>query len=82
MDNQHRQIAGYRDLSAEEIALMNEGKALAAQVGAYCDKLREIDDPCAPGKFLADQRWVSIGATQLQQGFMALVRAIARPTNF
>lgn len=29
-----------------------------------------------------DQRWVSIGATQLQQGFMALVRGIAQPTTF
>ena len=29
-----------------------------------------------------DQRWVSVGATDLQQGFMALVRSIAQPTTF
>lgn len=29
-----------------------------------------------------DQRWVSIGATELQQGLMALTRAIAKPTFF
>jgi len=29
-----------------------------------------------------DQRWASIGATDLQTGFMALVRAIAKPTTF
>ena len=29
MDNQHQKIKGYRDLSQEEIDLMNEGKALA-----------------------------------------------------
>jgi len=26
MDNQHKKIKGYRDLSEEEIALMNEAK--------------------------------------------------------
>jgi hypothetical protein len=29
-----------------------------------------------------DQRWLAIGATQLQQGFMALTRAIAKPEFF
>lgn len=32
MENQHRKITGYRELSAEEIALMNEIKALGPQV--------------------------------------------------
>lgn len=29
-----------------------------------------------------DQRWVSIGKTELQQGIMALVRSVAQPTTF
>lgn len=29
-----------------------------------------------------DQRWISIGATDLQRGFMAIVRGIAQPTTF
>jgi hypothetical protein len=29
-----------------------------------------------------DQRWASIGATDLQTGLMALVRAVAQPTSF
>jgi hypothetical protein len=29
----------------------------------------------------ADQRWIAIGKTHIQQGFMALVRAIARPVE-
>ena len=33
-------ITGYRQLSEEEAALMNEGKALAEQVGNYLAKLR------------------------------------------
>lgn len=74
MDNQHKHITGYRDLSAEEIALMNEVKAKAQEVGALVEKLK-----ASPG---LDQRWVSIGCTELQQGFMALTRAVAQPTTF
>lgn len=73
-------IAGYCQLSEDEVALMNEGKALAEQCGAYIAKLRKLtpentDDPL-------DQRWISIGATDLQRGFMAVIRGIARPTTF
>ena len=81
-------ITGYRQLSEAEVALMNEGKALAEQVGAYIEKLRLHPSASAPmsdahkvGPPL-DQRWISIGATQLQQGFMAVIRGIAQPTTF
>ena len=33
-------VTGYRQLSEAEVALMNEGKALAEQCGAYIAKLR------------------------------------------
>lgn len=74
MDNQHRQIKGYRELSAEEIALMNEVKAAGEQLGALISKLRS--------NTALDQRWVSIAQTDLQTGIMAAVRAVARPTTF
>lgn len=74
MDNQHRQIKGYRELSAGEIALMNEVKTMGLQLGCLVDKLR-----ATPG---IDQRWVSIGATDLQTGLMALTRSVAQPTFF
>lgn len=67
-------IHGYRNLTDDQIALINEGKVLAEMVGAYVERLRLMDGP--------DLRWVSIGATSLQQGFMALVRSIAQPTTF
>jgi hypothetical protein len=89
MDNQHKKITGYRDLSQEEINLMNEGKALAEQCGAYIEKLRARDKaiaqtPPASGdaRRALDQRWISIGATDLQRGFMAVIRGIAQPTTF
>lgn len=74
MDNQHQQIKGYRDLSQAEIDLMNEIKAKGEELGALVTKLRAASSP--------DQRWVSIGATDLQTGLMALTRAVAKPTTF
>lgn len=74
MDNQHKHIKGYRDLSPEEIALMNEAKAKAEEVGALVERIAS-----APG---VDPRWVSIGRTDLQKGFMSLIRGIAQPTTF
>jgi hypothetical protein len=75
VDNQHEQITGYRDLSKAEIDDMNSIKKLASDVGSLVEYLRQ------PG-LNYDQRWVSIGVTQLQQGFMALTRAVAKPTTF
>lgn len=40
MENQHRKITGYRELSAEEIALMNEIKALGPVVEALIIKVQ------------------------------------------
>jgi hypothetical protein len=67
-------ITGYRTLTESEIAAMNEGKALAVQIGEWIDRL--MADPST------DKRWVAIGKTHLQQGFMAALRGIAQPTTF
>ena len=82
-------ITGYRQLTEDEVALMNEGKALAEQCGAYIAKLRERDaliaktpPTTADAPRALDQRWISIGATDLQRGFMAVIRGIAQPTTF
>ena len=74
MDNQHRQIKGYRELSQDEIDLMNEIKVLGVELGTLVTKLRSTDG--------LDQRWVSIGATDLQTGLMALTRGVAQPSTF
>ncbi|MBP7616310.1 MAG: hypothetical protein KA756_11710 [Steroidobacteraceae bacterium] len=86
VDNQHRQIKGYRELNQAEIDLMNKIKAKGAELGDLVNELRQAtgprtsdDDQARPE---ADPRWVSIGATHLQQGLMALTRAVARPTFF
>lgn len=74
MDNQHKLIIGYRELSIEEITAMNTVKEQAASIEALCNEVRNITG--------VDQRWVSIAVTDLQKGFMALTRAIAKPTSF
>lgn len=75
VDNQHQKIKGYRDLSEAEIADMNAAKILAEQVGDLCKKF-EMERPNV------DKRWLAIAKTDLQKGFMSLVRSIARPESF
>jgi len=41
MENQHRKITGYRDLSQTEIDLMNEIKALGIQLHDMVEKVRQ-----------------------------------------
>lgn len=84
MKDQHEKITGYRDLSQTEIDLMNEGKELAEKVGQYVDKIKNISMSASPilARINIDQRWLSIGVTDLQKGFMAVIRSIARPTTF
>lgn len=74
MDNQHRKIKGYRELNAQEIELMNHIK----DAGEVLDTIvKDLQSQPA-----MDQRWVAIGKTHLQEGIMALVRAVARPGSF
>ena len=74
MENQHRQIKGYRELTQEEIDLMNQIKVKAAEVGELYETLLNEKS--------IDARWASIGRTHLQEGFMALTRAVAKPDFF
>lgn len=67
-------ITGYRQLNESEAALMNEIKAEGIKLGELVAKLRATDG--------LDQRWVSIGSTDLQTGLMALTRGVAQPTTF
>jgi hypothetical protein len=74
MDNQHKQIKGYRDLSPEEISSMNVIKEFAENLRVELEALETL-----PG---IDKRWLAVGKTELQVGFMAVIRSIAQPTTF
>jgi len=69
-------ITGYRQLTESEAELMNRIKAHGVELESLITELRNL---AVTG---IDQRWVSVGATDLQTGLMALVRAVARPTTF
>jgi hypothetical protein len=77
-------ITGYRQLNADEITLVNEVKQLGLQIGALIERLEELPQAVHPtdeGPAI-DRRWLAIGKTDLQRGWMSVVRAIARPTTF
>lgn len=74
MENQHRKIKGYRELNEDEINFMNIIKTHGVDLGDLVADLENMSE--------ADQRWVAIGKTHLQQGLMALTRSIAKPDFF
>lgn len=74
MDNQHRKIAGYRELDADEIDLMNQVKALEAEFNGMIDRLKALPR--------IDQRNVALAQTHGEDAFMRAIRAIAQPTRF
>lgn len=86
MENQHRKISGYRELTQQEIDLMNEAKELEAKCLALHKKIGDrlgdqALDPSDYKRLEASQgkRWHAIARTDIETGFMALVRSIAQP---
>jgi hypothetical protein len=73
MDNQHKQISGYRDLSQTEIDLINAVKLREETTGALWREVMAMPD--------VDKRWASIARTHFEEGFSALVRSIAKPES-
>jgi hypothetical protein len=65
---------GYRDLTPEEISSMNTIKDMAEDIRVELEALESLPE--------VDKRWLAIGKTNLQQGFMAVIRSIAKPTTF
>ena len=74
MENQHKKIKGYRDLTQEEIDLMNEVKSKGAELGLIIEKLNNMDE--------IDKEWLSSGRLLVQQGLMAITRSITKPDFF
>ena len=76
MDNQHRKIKGYRDFNESELIAINKIKELAEEVRLVVDSIGDSNE------YAIDTRWQAIAKTDLQKGFMALVRCIAKPEGF
>lgn len=73
MENQHKMISGYRDLSAGEINEINEIKNAEKAVAGIWHIIRQ--------DLAADPRWIHIAKTHFEEGFSALVRAVAKPES-
>lgn len=72
VENQHKMISGYRDLTEEEISYMNDVKQAEVDLGTlYKDLVNDVTD--------VNKRWAAIAKTHFEEGFSALVRSIARP---
>lgn len=95
MDNQHKQIKGYRDLSQEEIDLMNKIKMVAQEVGELVEEVyaheiklyEDVEDHGVTyglkyGNFEDHSSWIDSAKKDLQLGLMQLTRAVAKPTTF
>lgn len=71
MDNQHREIKGYRELDSVEVNKINGIKELEKDVLEIVAQVYDWDS--------TDKRWANIAKTHVEEGFMALVRSIAKP---
>lgn len=75
MENQHRHIKGYRELSESEVALMNRIKAKEAEMAELVQLVRNTAPQSEP------QRQAAIAASVFEEAFMRLVRAVAQPAS-
>lgn len=64
-------VSGYRPQSEEAVALVNGFKKIEEQILRLLDGMKEGTD--------IDQRWLAIGRTNIEQGFMAVNRSVFRP---
>ena len=71
MDNQHKMISGYRDLSQDEIDAINEIKQAEIAIGELWKGVTDVEG--------VDMRCMNIAKTHFEEGFSAFVRAVAKP---
>lgn len=64
-------VAGYKPQSDDAVSLVNANKRIEEEV------LRLLDALSANPEI--DKRWLAVGRTQIEQGFMAVNRSIFRP---
>ena len=88
MDNQHKKIKGYRDLSQEEIDLMNEIKQKGEELRALVKKIEAVikDVPATDGSTATEadhpMYWLRYAEGSYRTATMYAVRAIAQPTSY
>ena len=69
-----QKLNGQRQLTEEEVMLINEVKSVGNALGDLLGKLKQRGG--------LDQRHISIGTTDIEKGFAMVIKGIARPTTF
>lgn len=64
-------VAGYREQHSAAVDLVNRNKVVEERVLRILDDLADLLD--------VDKRWLAIGRTQIEQGFMAVNRSVFKP---
>lgn len=88
MENQHRKIKGYRELSQQEIDLMNEVKQKGEELGCLFSKIENVfesaesDMPLSVAQSFQRQQCITQAEVNLKQGIMWMVRSVALPESF
>lgn len=77
-------VAGYHALGDDKIALVNEGKALEELTLRYIEKVEyrlrgHMDGPGQESIRDGDPRFLAIGKTDIQKGWMMVYRAVFNP---
>lgn len=98
MENQHKKIKGYRDLSQQEIDLMNRIKEHAENTALLIEEVSNLrknarnhdmygvplerTDNLTTDQYSESMRCLALAKTNLQTGQMWFVRAVALPDSF
>lgn len=65
-------VKGYTDQPKNAIEIVNRFKEVEERILRALDEMRKDGD-------VFDQRWLSIGFTHIQEGFMAINRSVFKP---
>lgn len=72
VDNQHRKIAGYRDFDQATVDQINTVKTVENEIALLARHIQEAG---------GSQHDIDAAKLHLRQGFMLLIRAIAKPND-
>lgn len=66
-------VSGYTKQTESKIEMVNHNKVVEENILRMLDKLAEMEE--------IDKRWLAIGRTHIEEGFMCINRSIFKPTR-
>lgn len=73
-DHKPLPVGGYNPVTSLQVDVVNQHKRMEEVILQRLDRLPLID----PG---VDPRWLAVARTHIEQGFMAMNRAVFRPSR-